>query len=354
MELILRGQRSAAVADLQSRLLQLGIDVEPTEIGGQFGPGTEQAVKHFQQQRGLHVDGIVGEATWREIVESSWNLGDRPLQLTDPYLRGGDIRELQTRLNALGFHAGKHDGILGPTTVQALKDFQRNLAIEEDGILGLDTVSALERLRLVTKPGLGGRITEREVRMADKPGLAGKHIVIDPGHGGDDPGEKGPGHQTEAELVFKIAARTAPMLDSRGAITVLTRGPYDGPTESHRAHLANQSSADLLVSIHLNSHKQSVAEGAATYYFEHSQVASEPGEHLARLIQQALAECGRLDCRSHGKSYPILRETRMPAVVVEPCFLTNPKELELLNNPESLDEIAGALVKAIEQYFAHD
>jgi N-acetylmuramoyl-L-alanine amidase len=347
---IRRGQHSLAVTDLQARLEKLGFQISASERGGTFGPATEIALKEFQQRRGLDVDGIAGEATWRALVESSWTLGDRLLRLTEPSLRGDDVGELQARLNALGFTAGKHDGIFGPRTAAALRDFQRNLAIGEDGIVGHETVRALERLRMVIKPGLGPRITEREERRARPPGLGGKRIALDPGHGGDDPGGVSPSGQTEAYYAFMLAARMAKLLDSRGAETTLTRGPYDGPSESFRAQLANRFAADLLLSIHLNSHTSQIAAGAATYFFQYGTIASEPGEHLAGLIQKALIQAGRQDCSSHGKSYPVLRETQMPAVVVEPCFITNPQEVKVL--AESLDALAQAMVNAVEEYFS--
>ena len=340
------------MADLQTRLEKLNFVIDDPELGGTFGPSTEMAIKGFQQRAGLDVDGIVGEATWKALVESSWSLGDRLLRLNQPFLRGDDVRELQAQLNALGFTAGKHDGIFGLGTAAALRDFQRNLAVDEDGIVGRETLRALERLRMVIKPGLGPRITEREARRADPPGLAGKRIVLDPGHGGDDTGGIGPEGETEADWVFRLSAKLGLLLDGRRAHPMLTRGPNDGPHESQRAQLANRFGADLLLSIHLNSHPTPIAAGAATYYFQGGTVASEPGEHLAELILAALIRAGRPDCSTHGKAYPILRETQMPAVVVEPGFITNPDEFRRLS--ESLDDLAEAMLQALEQYFTSE
>lgn len=350
MDLIRRGQSHKGVADLQSRLEQLGLVIDPSELGRTFGPSTEMAVKEFQQSHGLDVDGLVGENTWRALVESSWALGDRPLRLSQPFLRGDDVASLQAQLNALGFAAGKHDGIFGLGTANALREFQRNLAVDEDGIVGHETLRALERLRMVIKPGLGARITEREARRAGPPGLAGKRIVLDPGHGGDDTGGVGPGGECEADWAFRFSAKLALLLDARRAETMLTRGPNDGPRESQRAQLANRFGADLLLSIHLNAHPTPVAAGVATYYFQGGTVASEPGEHLAGIIQRAMIQAGRPDCSTHGKAYPILRETQMPAVLVEPGFITNPKEFAQL--VESIDELAQKMVGAIAQYYS--
>jgi N-acetylmuramoyl-L-alanine amidase len=347
-----QGDRSGAVADLQARLGHLGFEVGPAELGGTFGPSTRAAVRAFQQRRGIDVDGVVGPDTWRELVESSWALGDRLLHLRQPSMRGDDVRQLQSCLNALGFHAGKHDGIFGPRTASALREFQRNLAIDEDGMAGLDTVRALERLRMVIRMGLGPRIREREQRRASPPGLPGKRVAVDPGHGGDDPGHLGPSGETESELSFRLAARLAQLLESEGARTTLTRGPNDGPGHRQRARLANEFGADAFVSVHLNGHSNEVAQGAAAYYFAHSDIGSEPGEHLAGLLLEQLVGIGLVDCRTHGKAYAILRETRMPAVVVEPCFITNPEEAKLLQDPESLDAVALALAGGVRRYFS--
>ncbi|MGH2810199.1 MAG: peptidoglycan-binding protein, partial [Actinomycetota bacterium] len=232
MELMRRGQKSNAIADLQRRLDSLGFTIALGELGGDFEETTESAVKSLQQRSGLVVDGIVGPDTWKVVVESSWALGDRLLHLSSPHLRGDDVRQLQDSLNALGFNAGKHDGIFGPRTASALRSFQKDLAIDEDGIAGHETLLALQRLQLVTKRGLGARISEREARRAAPPGVEGKRVAVDAGHGGDDPGETSPTGQTEAELAFHLAALITRTLDSRGAQTLLTRGPHDGPTES--------------------------------------------------------------------------------------------------------------------------
>lgn len=354
VQLIRRGDRSSEVADLQTRLERLGFEISPAERGGFFGESTERAVREFQQQRGADVDGIVGPETWRELSESSWRLGDRVLAVGDPPVSGDDVRDLQVRLNALGLSVGKEDGIFGFDTARGLREFQRNLAISEDGIAGKETVAALNRLSLVTRRGLGARIRERETRRAVPRGLAGKKIAIDPGHGGDDLGARGPSGEVEAGLVFHLAALVAKLLEEKGAVTILTRGPHGGSSEAERAALANTFAADLFVSIHLNSHTSEEAEGAATYFFAHSGVASEPGEHLAELVRSALVAAGRIDCRAHGKGYPILRDTAMTAVVVEPCFVTSPEEAKLCADPSGSQLLATAIASALERYFAEE
>ncbi|HLF70219.1 MAG TPA: N-acetylmuramoyl-L-alanine amidase, partial [Actinomycetota bacterium] len=124
-----------------------------------------------------------------------------------------------------------------------------------------------------------------------------------------------------------------------------------GPDESTRAALANDFAADLLLSIHLNSHHDPLAAGASSYYFEGSNIASEPGEHLAQLLQEELTAGGRIDCRAHGKSYPILRETSMPAVVLEPGFITDPDEVKVLSDQAGVDDLVTQIMTALRRYF---
>ena len=97
----------------------------------------------FQRHRGLFDHGQCDEPTWLALVESSWKLGDRPLRLVAPFLRGDDVGALQSGLARLGFDCGRVDGIFGPATARALEDFQRNCGLEVDGVCGPATLRAL-------------------------------------------------------------------------------------------------------------------------------------------------------------------------------------------------------------------
>jgi N-acetylmuramoyl-L-alanine amidase len=355
VEAIRLGDRGDRTRDLQSRLVALGFHVDQAEVDGhEFGPATEAAVRNFQQERGLLVDGTVGPQTWQELVEAGYALGDRVLYLRNPPFRGDDVRALQRRLNLLGFDPGREDGILGDHTSRAVLEFQTNVGLRADGIVGSTTLRALDRL--LRAPGRGpGRIAIREGETLRSPrmSLEGRRVAIDPGHGPDDPGERGPADMTEDRVAYALAEHLDEELRVRGADPVILRTPTETPSPSDRAALANASGAEVMVSIHLNSHDDPAAEGASAYYFGMLESHSVAGQALAELIQEELvAATGLRDGRTHPKAFPTLRETTMPAVHVEPCFISNAKEARLLQEEGFLRETAAGIARGLDRFFA--
>ena len=341
--LIREGDRSKQVADVQARLRSLGFQIE--DESGYFGPGTKQVVRLFQQQRHINADGIVGRETWNELVEAGWRLGDRVLYLRIPLLRGDDVLALQARLNALGFDAGREDGIFGRDSDHAVRAFQREYGIAEDGIFGGRSNAALNGLR-ADRPLTAAPLRE-ELERTQRKALDGTVVVVDPGHGGDDRGEVNPQGLTEADLCWELANRLATQLAGSGARVRFTRTETEAPDITERATRANVLGAEIFVSLHLNSHDVEVAEGASTYYFPRS----KGGELLADKVQQRLVQMGLGDCRSHARAYRILRETRMPAVLIEPLFISNPDDAKMLEDADFRSALADAITNAIRDYY---
>src|SRR5262249_1221878 len=218
-----RGSEGQPVRDVQGRLHALGFRTDPDEPG-YFGPGTEAAVREFQQRRHLIVDGAVGPYTWQEMVEAGHVLGDRVVYLRYPMVRGDDVRTLQSRLNALGFDAGREDGIFGPRTDRALREFQRGVGLPDDGIAGDTTGQAFARLRPEAGEPLAPALREREaLRQLSPTQMLGAVIAIDPGHGRDDAGAIGPSGLLESGVAFQLAEALAEELRARGAAPILLR-----------------------------------------------------------------------------------------------------------------------------------
>jgi len=352
MRTIRAGDSGLDVLDVQHRLVSLGASIDASELGGSFGTSTVKAVRWFQQGRALLVDGIVGPETWSELVEAGFGLGDRTLYFRQPLLRGDDVRALQRRLNALGFDAGREDGIFGPRCDRAIREFQRNIGREADGIVGPDTIVALERLRPQLDAVSGSMLREAEAVSRLAASLAGARVAIDPGHGPADPGTCGPTGTSEADAAFGLAAAFADELRRRGAEPALLRGPDESPTASERAQAANDAGVEVCIAIHLNGHPDPAAEGATCFYFGTSQTSSPAGQRLAELIQDELiTRIGLMDGRVHPMSITILRETQMPAVQVEPCFITNPREERLMQEQAYRGDVAIAMAEGLERFF---
>jgi N-acetylmuramoyl-L-alanine amidase len=349
VDLIRRGAHGEHVRDVQHRLLGSGLRIDPDELAGGFGASTEAAVREFQRRRGLPTDGIVGPDTWSQLVEAGYRLGDRTLYLRSPAFRGDDVQLLQRMLNALGFDAGKEDGIFGPLVGRAVREFQRNTGAHRiDGIVGLDTVRALQGMRPLDD-GIG-RAMVREGEAARRMGgsLAGTLIAIDPGHGADDRGIER-GGLVEARLTYDVATLLAAEVARRGGRSVLLRGPDDDPDTSTRARRANAVGAAVCVSIHLGG-GDVVGAGVACCYFGSPQTHSPMGMHLADSLHASLAVLDLPSGGIHPLTIGILRETRMPAVQVELGVATNDEEAAVLGRVGFAERAAIGLADGLERF----
>jgi N-acetylmuramoyl-L-alanine amidase len=292
VEILRRNNAGKAVRDLQQRLASAGFVPVDDEAGG-FGPATEASVRAFQEARGIRVDGICGPETWAALVESGFALGDRLLYERSPNLRGDDVAEVQHRFNALGFDAGREDGILGHQTAAAIREFQRNTGLSVDGILGPETLRALSRVGSRTA---GSVASVREREELRHPRLLSDHRVFV---------AVGPEFQTLGDVIGRA-------LSGAGAQTITDLSGEDDSTIAARA---NQYRADLFIGLRAGDRP-----GCRCHYFASGQFRSEAGFRIAGAIQAELESVlgptdGDGPC---GRTFAILRETRMAAVVCEP------------------------------------
>lgn len=150
METIREGATGVAVEDIQERLTSLGYEVDAAEREGRaFGRSTATAVARFRLDHGLSLGDVVDAPTWSVLVDECYQLGDRTLYLRLPNFHGNDVRQLQERLNVLGFSCGPVDGVYGVHTEAAVKLFQESIGALADGMAFQDTFDAIERLRHV-------------------------------------------------------------------------------------------------------------------------------------------------------------------------------------------------------------
>jgi len=280
-----RGDDGPAVRDLHRRLAAAGFhdtgDVE------QFDDHTEKAMREFQASRRLVEDGICARQTWSALVDADYRLGDRMVYLRSPMTRGDDVTDLQQRLGSLGFDAGWLDGIFGPDTERAVRDFQHNQGVTSDGVVGRETVAAFERLA-------GRRSGEKTVaevrdleRLRNHTGVVGQRLVI--GEAGGLPA-----------IVDGLARRLR--LDGAEVLTL------HQPDLSDQARAANEWDGSAYLGLTLAD------EGNQLSYFEIEGFTSHGGRSLAGHCAGALTSLLDQTVAAAGMRLPILRETRMPAV----------------------------------------
>ena len=360
-----RGDRGSAVLEIRAALAALGLLGNPDEdlsTGGHIAPDLfddelDQAVRAFQQRRGLLVDGIVGEATYRSIKEASYRLGARTLahQFGAP-MYGDDVATLQTRLQDLGFYHALVDGYFGLQTHNALMSYQREYGLAPDGICGPETLRSLYFLGSRVTGGSLHAIREEEQVRRSGPRLSGKRIIIDPGRGGDDRGLllNGPeGPISEADILWDLASRLEGRMTAIGMETFLSRPVNHSPADTERASTANTVGADLMISLRFEHQHSPSAGGVASFYFGSSHgSASTIGRNLADFIQrEVVARTGLRDCRTHGRTWDLLRLTRMPTVQVDVGYITSPRDAGMLATRECRDAVAEGILAAVKRLY---
>jgi N-acetylmuramoyl-L-alanine amidase len=186
--------------------------------------------------------------------------------------------------------------------------------------------------------------------------LDGKIICLDPGHGGEDTGSKGPAGTFEKENTLAIALLLREILEKNGATTVMTRetdkeAALPGATTEEelnaRVNIANQIDADLFISIHNDFFHKPNISGSSVFHY--SDTASEK---LAKCVQEILVDkLGSKNRGAHFASLYVLRYTKMPAIVVEPAFISNPEEEMLISSAEGRQNTAESIFEGIVKFF---
>ena len=190
--------------------------------------------------------------------------------------------------------------------------------------------------------------------------LKGKKIVIDPGHGGNDAGAIGPTGVMEKNVTLRVALELKRLLEAEGAQIIMTR--YDDSTVSPkgakasdieelgaRCDVANRNKADIFISIHADSFTRPEARGTTGYYYSKG---SGAGQKLADCIRRNLVE--QLGTPSRGTqpcNFYVVKNTDMPATLIELGFISNKEEEKLLDSEDGVKRAAQGILDGIEDYF---
>jgi N-acetylmuramoyl-L-alanine amidase len=227
--------------------------------------------------------------------------------------------------------------------------------------------------------------------LARQLGLGARKIVIDPGHGGHDPGTIGRGGLEEKELVLDVSLRLAALLKRElGAEVVMTRTSDVYVPLEERTAIANLQGADLFLSVHANSSRSPEARGIETYFLNfavdpHAEAVAArensvspatlkdvqglvkaiatssniPESHdFAASVQEAMVsslradDAGALDRGVHTAPFYVLIHANMPSILAEINFLSHPDEEKLLSKSDHRDKVAHALLEGVRSYWA--
>jgi N-acetylmuramoyl-L-alanine amidase len=282
------GDRGDAVRDLQRRLALAGFAPSSATLGV-LCQSTQESLEQFQTARGLRATGICDQTTWLALVEAGWGLGDRLLKLTSPNVRGDDVSALQAELCRLGFDAGRVDGIFGSRTASALLEFQRSCGMSGDGICGPETLRFLDRLGRQSGHGPGVSALKETERLRDLSKLVDCRIVV---------GQFGG--------LSSLARPLARFLRVKGAEVILV----DEPDASAQADAANRFAAHAYVGL-----EAAIDAESSFFYYRVPEFESVAGKALAQSLADYTSQTLLSPPRIEGIRLPVLRETRMPAVL---------------------------------------
>jgi len=309
----------SSISAVQSRLIRLGYDIPENEISD-LGPETVRALKSYQEIHGLPVSSEVDATTWNELITSAYRLGDRLLYEREPLFRGDDVSELQHRLNSLGFDSGREDGVFRSETAQALRDFQRNMAISSDGICGPNTVISLARVSTFASSSATSLREKLKWQLRKNSDTYRVGICIDPSF-------TILGDRLIKEL-FELGMKV-PLYCEDGE-------------QADIAAQANENKIDFLFSI-----SPSFSATGRCVFFSNARYRSLVGAGLAGAIQHELSKVLKSDPDDIvGRMYPLLSSSQMPSVIIELCDTSDISMIKRVR--EKSTEIASAIAKGID------
>lgn len=194
--------------------------------------------------------------------------------------------------------------------------------------------------------------------------LAGKTIVIDPGHGGRDGGAKGQDNTEEKVIALDVSKRLRDYLEQAGAVVYLTReedkdlagekfiGRRKAADIRNRLAFIHEKDADFFVSIHLNSLPSSRWSGAQTFYYDRF----PENKHLATMIQAEIIRNLQNTTRKplEKRDMYLLKHAEIPGALVEIGFLSNDAELQLLKDKQYQEKMAVSIYQGMIRYIMEE
>ena len=207
----------------------------------------------------------------------------------------------------------------------------------------------------VVTNGVTGYVHKSYLHLMNTSGssVQNRIIVLDPGHGGSDPGAIN-GKVYEKNIVLDVAKRVQKLLETSGAKVVLTRSTDVFIDLEKRPQIANQNFGEMFISLHVNSFDSSQPNGTETFYNSKSDSNLVEEKKLAQLINSEIVKNAKTTNRGvKDVNYVVTRSTEMPAILVELGFIKNPSDFAKLTSDSYLQIYAESIYKGIIQYYQY-
>jgi N-acetylmuramoyl-L-alanine amidase len=192
-----------------------------------------------------------------------------------------------------------------------------------------------------------------------QPAVKKELIIVDAGHGGKDAGASSKRESyEEKELTLETALLIADYLKQNGYKTILTRTQDIFVPLVTRAEIANSLNADLFVSIHYNYSSSKDAKGIEVFYYKEEKKETPSfriaqSKELGEEVLKKIVKSTGADSRGVKEAnFAVVRQTKMPAILIEAGFLSNPRELEKIKDPQYKQSLAKGIANAVDQYLA--
>ncbi|MGN7479365.1 N-acetylmuramoyl-L-alanine amidase [Solibacillus silvestris] len=205
----------------------------------------------------------------------------------------------------------------------------------------------------ITYNGINGYINKTYLQLLNQTGTAvnGRIIVIDPGHGGKDPGAVRKDAR-EKEIVLKVANLVKQKLEKDGATVKMTRVGDTYPSLEERVKYAKNENGEIFVSLHANSAAKETAKGTETYYSVTSNANEKEDFALATAINNEIVKNAKMNNRGVKRAdFVVIKGQVMPAVLVELGFITNSEDYAKLMADDYIEIFAQSIYNGIVQYY---
>lgn len=193
------------------------------------------------------------------------------------------------------------------------------------------------------------------------PGLKGKIIALDAGHGGSDTGAIGPTGVTEKGVTLRVAKALQKLLQAEGAMVLMTRttdtevspkkaNASDVEELQARCDVGNDGNADIFISMHMDSFTNSTPSGTTGYYYTKGSKASQ---RLAQYVSEGVVTAlGTGNRGTKSCNFYVVKHTDMPATLVEMAFISNDKEEKLMNSEAGINRAAEGILNGLRRFFS--